>query len=35
MGHSAIMLQGLKTDVDFVAFIGPAEAVPLLQSLQE
>jgi hypothetical protein len=28
-------LQGLKPEVDLIGFIGPAEAVPLLQSLRE
>jgi hypothetical protein len=28
-------LQGLKPEVDLISFIGPAEAVPLLQSLRE
>jgi len=28
-------LQGLKPGVDLIGFIGPAEAVPLLQSLEE
>jgi len=27
--------QGLKPNIDFMGFIGPAEAVPLLQSLEE
>jgi len=28
-------LQGLKPGVDLIGFIGPAEAVPLLQSFEE
>jgi hypothetical protein len=27
-------LQGLKPNIDLIGFIGPAEAVPLLQNLE-
>jgi len=29
------LLQGLKPDIDLIGFIGPAKAVPLLQSMSK